>query len=109
MTQMTARRTRTRLLARARTQIARKQRKVSDRVHQAADRDARARGWTVTPATGRLGFSGRTYRDPRFDQRHRRLNRTPSQNLTPQPPPNQPPAMPGPNQSQNRHARKATP
>jgi hypothetical protein len=44
-------------------------RKVSDRAHAAADGRARARGWEVTEARGRLGLSGRSYRDPRFDAR----------------------------------------
>ncbi len=33
--------------------------------------DARARGWTVTESTGRLGMGARTYHDPRFSTRPR--------------------------------------
>jgi hypothetical protein len=44
-------------------------RKLSDRIHAASDDRARTRGWTVTETTGRLGLSGRSYRDPRFDAR----------------------------------------
>ena len=50
--------------------IGRRQQVSSDRIHAASDAVARDAGWTVTPATGRLGFGGRTYRDPRFDQFH---------------------------------------
>jgi hypothetical protein len=38
------------------------------RQQAALSRRARA-GWTITNGTGRLGFGGRTYRDPRFDAR----------------------------------------
>ncbi len=44
-------------------------RKLSDRVHAAADDHARAQGWMVTETPGRLGLSGRSYRDPRFTAR----------------------------------------
>jgi uncharacterized membrane protein len=47
-----------------------KVRQLSDRVHAAADDRARALGWTVTQTPGRLGLSGRSYRDPRFAVRH---------------------------------------
>ena len=50
--------------------IGRRQQAWSDRIHAASDAVARDAGWTVTPTTGRLGFGGRTYRDPRFDQLH---------------------------------------
>ena len=50
--------------------IGRRQQAWSDRIHAASDAVARDAGWTVTPTTGRLGFGGRTYRDPRFDQFH---------------------------------------
>jgi hypothetical protein len=43
-------------------------RAISDQAHAAADARARARGWTVTATTGRLGLEARTYRDPRFDR-----------------------------------------
>jgi hypothetical protein len=49
--------------------IARLQRELSDRLHADGDALARERGWTITTTTGRLGFGGRVYRDPRFDQR----------------------------------------
>ena len=44
-------------------------RKLSDRVHAAADDRARALGWTVTETPGWLGLRGRSYRDPRFAAR----------------------------------------
>jgi hypothetical protein len=44
-------------------------RKFSDHAHAAADDRARALGWEVTETSGRLGLSGRSYRDPRFDTR----------------------------------------
>ena len=44
-------------------------RKLSNRMHATADDRARARGWEVTETPGRLGLSGRRYRDPRFDTR----------------------------------------
>ena len=50
--------------------IGRRQQAWSDRIHAASDAVARDAGWTVTRQTGRLGFGGRTYRDPRFDQFH---------------------------------------
>ena len=40
--------------------------RLGDRVHAVADAAALASGWTVTQTTGRLGMSGRSYRDPRF-------------------------------------------
>jgi hypothetical protein len=48
--------------------IARLQQQLSDRLHANGDALARQRGWTITTTTGRLGFGGRVYRDPRFDQ-----------------------------------------
>jgi len=48
--------------------IAQLQRQLSDRLHADGDALARERGWTITTTTGRLGFGGRVYRDPRFDQ-----------------------------------------
>ena len=53
------------LLARLR----RWQQRLSGRVHAPGDGFARRAGWTVTPVTGRPGFSGRLYRGPRFAQR----------------------------------------
>jgi hypothetical protein len=44
-------------------------RKLSGRVHATADDRARALGWEVTETSGRLGLSGRRYRDPRFGAR----------------------------------------
>lgn len=38
--------------------------RLADRIHARGDREARESGWTVT----RVGLTGRTYRDPRFDQ-----------------------------------------
>ena len=60
--------------------IAQLQRQLSDRIHADGDALARERGWTITTTTGRLGFGGRVYRDPRFDQlaadaRHAELRR----------------------------------
>jgi hypothetical protein len=49
--------------------IGARQRAASDRAHAGADTRARARGWTVTASTSRLGFGARAYRDPRFDSR----------------------------------------
>jgi uncharacterized protein involved in type VI secretion and phage assembly len=39
---------------------------IADRAHARGDVQARAAGWTVTVTPGRLGLSGRAYRDPRF-------------------------------------------
>ena len=50
--------------------IERRQQAWSDRIHADSDAVARDAGWTVTRQTGCLGFGGRTYRDPRFDQLH---------------------------------------
>jgi hypothetical protein len=44
-------------------------RKLTDRVHAAADDRARALGWTITETPGRLGLRGRSYHDPRFAAR----------------------------------------
>jgi hypothetical protein len=43
--------------------------KLSDRVHVGGDAFACEHGWAIASATGRLGFTRRVYRDPRFDQR----------------------------------------
>jgi len=48
------------------------------RVHAAADDRARARGWQVTPTPGRLGLTGRSYRDPRFAARRQALQDKPA-------------------------------
>ena len=45
--------------------------RLSGRIHAAADDRARALGWQVTETPGRLGLSGRGYRDPRFAARRR--------------------------------------
>ena len=39
----------------------------TDRVHAAGDAAARRHGWTVKVTSTRSGFSGRVYRDPRFE------------------------------------------
>jgi hypothetical protein len=46
-------------------------RRLSARVHAAADQRARAVGWEVTETPGWFGLAGRSYRDPRFDARRR--------------------------------------
>jgi hypothetical protein len=51
----------------------RRQRELSDRVHAVGDEQARQHGWEVTKSTGRFGLGARSYRDPRFDDRHRQL------------------------------------
>ena len=61
-------------VARASAWIRRRQGALSDRVHAAADERARRYGWEVTASTGRFGLGARTYRDPRFDGRRRRLS-----------------------------------
>ena len=43
--------------------------RLSDRLHAGADDRARAVGWEVTRTPGRLGLTGRRYRDPRFAAR----------------------------------------
>jgi hypothetical protein len=50
--------------------------RLSDCIHAAADDRARALGWEVTQTPGRLGLSGRSYRDPRFAARRRTLQET---------------------------------
>jgi hypothetical protein len=41
---------------------------LSDRIHEAEQsRLTQRHGWTVAETTGRLGFGGRIYRDPRFE------------------------------------------
>ena len=52
--------------------------RLSGRVHAAADDRARARGWQVTPTPGRLGLTGRSYRDPRFAARLQALQDAPA-------------------------------
>jgi hypothetical protein len=44
-------------------------RKLSDRIHRAADDRARAVGWEVTETPAWLGLRGRSYHDPRFAAR----------------------------------------
>jgi hypothetical protein len=65
---------RTGVVARISAWVRRRQVHLSDRVHAAADERARRHGWEVTRSTGRFGFGARTYRDPRFDDRHRQLS-----------------------------------
>jgi hypothetical protein len=72
-TETTARRP-TGVLTRMSAWIGRRQRELSDRVHAAGDERARSYGWEVIENTGRLGFGGRTYRDPRLDGRQRQLS-----------------------------------
>jgi hypothetical protein len=62
------------VVARASAWVRRRQGELSDQVHAAADERARRYGWEVTGSTGRFGFGARTYRDPRFDGRHRQLS-----------------------------------
>ena len=57
------------VVARLSAAIARWQQRLSRRVHAAGDAAAREHGWTITETRGRLGFSGRVYRDPRFATR----------------------------------------
>jgi hypothetical protein len=52
--------------------------RLSDRIHAAADDRARALGWQVTPTPGRLGLTGRSYRDPRFAARRQVLQDAPA-------------------------------
>jgi hypothetical protein len=50
-----------------------RQHELSARIYAAADERAQGYGWTVSQTTGRFGFEGRSYRDPRFDHRRRQL------------------------------------
>jgi hypothetical protein len=45
-------------------------RHLSSRVHRDGDALARRHGWEIGITTGRFGFNGRAYRDPRFGQHH---------------------------------------
>ena len=59
-------------------------RKLSDRMHAAADDRAQALGWTVTETPGRLGLHGRSYHDPRFAARRQgRQDAQPKKEWTP--------------------------
>jgi hypothetical protein len=49
--------------------VARFQQQLSDRVFADGDAFARENGWEITKTTGRFGFGGRIYRDPRFGPR----------------------------------------
>lgn len=64
---------RTGSLTRMSAWIGRRQRELSDRVHAAGDDRACQHGWEITRSTWRFGFGARTYRDPRFEDRRRRL------------------------------------
>jgi hypothetical protein len=64
-------RTRTGVATRISGWVRRCQHQLYARIHAAADDRARRYGWTVTETTGRLGFAARSYRDPRFGDRHR--------------------------------------
>ena len=44
-------------------------RKLSERIHSAADDRARTWGWEITETPGPLSLRGRSYRDPRFSAR----------------------------------------
>jgi hypothetical protein len=68
MTDMAAGRRAEGLAGRVSAWIARRQQQCSDHLHADGDALARERGWTITTTTGRFGFGGRVYRDPRFDQ-----------------------------------------
>jgi hypothetical protein len=72
MTETTVR-TRAGIAARISVWARHRQHELSVRMHAAADDRARRYGWTVTETTGRFGFKGRSYRDPRFDARRQRL------------------------------------
>jgi hypothetical protein len=72
MTETTIR-TRAGITARIFMWVRRCQRELSARVHAAGDERARQHGWTITETTGLFGFSGRRYRDTRFDAERRRL------------------------------------
>ena len=65
--------TRAGIAMRIRAWARRRQHELSARIYAAGDAEARRHGWTVTEITGRFGFSGRSYRDPRFDGRRRQL------------------------------------
>jgi hypothetical protein len=67
-------RTRNGVAARSSAWVGHRQRELSSRIHRAGDDRARRHGWTVTEITGRFGFKARSYRDPRFDNRHRQLS-----------------------------------
>jgi hypothetical protein len=47
-------------------------RHLSNRVHRDGDALARRHGWEIVITTGRFGFNGRAYRDPRFGPHVRR-------------------------------------
>jgi hypothetical protein len=52
--------------------------RLSDRIHAADDDHSRAQGWEITQTPGRLGLTGRSYRDPRFDARRQDPQDTPA-------------------------------
>jgi hypothetical protein len=68
MTDMAASQPAKGVTARVSAWIARRQRQFSDHLHADEDALAHERGWTITKTTGRFGFGGRVYRDPRFDK-----------------------------------------
>ena len=68
MTDMAASQPAKGVTARVSAWIARRQRQFSDHLHADEDASAHERGWTITKTTGRFGFGGRVYRDPRFDK-----------------------------------------
>lgn len=69
MTDITARQNADRPPRGPTTRFARLRRRLSDRVHQGGDALAHEGGWDITTSTGRFGFAGRVYRDPRFAER----------------------------------------
>ena len=60
--------------ARVSAWVGRRQRELSNWVHEAGDEHARQYGWEVAKSTRRFGFGARSYRDPRFDDRRRQLS-----------------------------------
>jgi hypothetical protein len=69
----TAIRTRAGIATRVSAWVRRRQHELSTRIFAATDDRARQYSWTITVTTGRFGFGGHSYRDPRFDERRRRL------------------------------------
>jgi hypothetical protein len=72
MTETTIR-TRAGVVARISVWVRHRQHELSARIFAVTDDRARRYGWTITETVGRFGFGGRSYRDPRFDERRRRL------------------------------------
>jgi hypothetical protein len=51
--------------------VSHRQQQLSDRIHASGDEFAYWQGWRISESTGRFGFGTRSYRDPRFENRHR--------------------------------------